>query len=272
MGKLIQKGDYVIIIFNEESEYIPFYIKGIISKIDDNLLCEVVGEDKKTYSGYYGQDGNISFYTKEDYLDSLKKKKDKNDDDIALLKKKNDAIVKKIGYISYEIQLELKEKQMLQCNHLFVKLKDREVYGGFHSTDYEYEPSVVKCVHCGLTNYYMSSYERDYRNHYAKRYLDYVEMNDRVYKSQAQKGFKRGSLMSEEVLNSKHPEYLYAIALKIKPNGKKKDLFDVMKALYELETPQERMSWSFPNEEELIEKYQNMETIKLKKVRVKKIK
>ncbi len=108
----------------------------------------------------------------------------------------------------------------------------------------------------------MSSDERDYRNYYPKYKLDYVEMNDQVYKMQAHKGFKRGSLMSE---NSKHSECLYAMALKIKPKGKKKELFDIMKTLYELETPQEKWSWGSPKDDDLIERYQNVKTLKLKK-------
>ena len=87
---------------------------------------------------------------------------------ILLLKKKNEALNIEIFDVNSEIQLELKRKEMLQCNHLFVKLRDEEVYGGFHSTDYEYEPSIIKCVHCELTNYYMSSGERDYRKYYPK--------------------------------------------------------------------------------------------------------
>ena len=90
-------------------------------------------------------------------------------------------------------------------------------------------------------------------------------MNDQVYKMQASKGFKRGSLISEEVLNSKHSECLYAMALKIKPKGKKKEVFDIMKTLYELETPEEKFSWGSPNDEDLIERYPNEKTLKLKK-------
>lgn len=267
MENILKKGDSVIIVFNEGSRYISYYIKGIITEIDDQLLCEVVGEDNKTYSGYYGQNqaNGIVIYTREDYVEYLRKKKEKNDNDIFLLKKKNEALSIEIFDVNSEIRLELKKKEMLQCNHLFVKLRDSEVYGGFHSSDYEYEPSIIKCVHCGLTNYYMSSGERDYRKYYPKYKLDYVEMNDQVYKMQASKGFKRGSLISEEVLNSKHSECLYAMALKIKPKGKKKEIFDIMKTLYELETPEEKWSWGSPKDEDLIERYQNEKTLKIKK-------
>ena len=55
------------------------------------------------------------------------------------------------------------------------------------------------------------------------------------------------------------------MALKIKPKGKKKELFDIMKTLYELETPQEKWSWGSPKDEDLIERYQNVKTLKLKK-------
>ena len=50
--------------------------------------------------------------------------------------------------------LKNKELQMMKCNNLFVKLKEGYWVSGFHSLDYEYEPDIFKCVHCGLTNKY----------------------------------------------------------------------------------------------------------------------
>lgn len=45
-----------------------------------------------------------------------------------------------------------KETQMKKCQHLFLKLKKGEYYGGFNSSDCEYDPCIVICLKCWLTN------------------------------------------------------------------------------------------------------------------------
>ena len=45
-----------------------------------------------------------------------------------------------------------RKDEILNCNHLFLKLKDKEYIGSYHSSDCYDNPAIVECVHCGLTN------------------------------------------------------------------------------------------------------------------------
>ena len=100
-----------------------------------------------------------------------------------------------------------KIKEIENCDHLFLKLREGYDVKGFHSTDYYHVPSTIECVKCGLSNKYsdMSIKER----------LIYLKINDvQEQISLNNKLFKlidknNINLISDEVLNTNHPRVLY---------------------------------------------------------------
>lgn len=175
--------------------------------------------------------------------------------------------------------LKNKEKQMEECQHLFLKIKEGKSYYGFHSSDYEHEPCVVTCLKCGLTNRFieMNSIEKECnmmlrcRNPY---YSGFIEVNDRIFRKQYRHAWQRCgkdfdesvfNLISDEVWNVNHPMLLYNIAKIIKPEADNMEIFDIMKKLYEIETPTERVELNnIGQAQELIDRYKNIKVRVLK--------
>lgn len=165
-----------------------------------------------------------------------------------------------------------KETQMKKCQHLFLKLKEGKHYYGFNSSDYEYNPCVVICLKCGLTNRFIETnsidmeYDRIIRrqNPY---YDEYRKVNGKIFKEQFGHAWGRGgksfddsifNLISEEVFKANNPILLYNIAKTIKPSADDTEIFDTMKSLYELETLEEREKLKTTEQaKELIDRYKN---------------
>lgn len=168
--------------------------------------------------------------------------------------------------------LKNKESQMEECHHLFLKIKEGQNYYGFHSSDCGYDPCVVICLKCGLTNRFieMDSIDKKYdmmlrwRNPY---YNGFIEVNDKIFRKQYGHAWRRGgksfddsvfNLISEEVWNVNRPMLLYSIAKSIRPDADDTEIFDVMKTLYEIETPEERAELNnIDQAQELINRYNN---------------
>lgn len=171
-------------------------------------------------------------------------------------------------------ELESKKiEEMEKCNHLFVKLKEGVEYSGFHSSDYGNDPHIVSCLHCGLTNKYIETDEINKKYDVILRlrfpiYNCFVETNNKVFKKQFSFAWRRCgksfdnsvfNLISDEVLKSNHTKILYDLALKISPDGKNDEIFNIMKDLNEIETPIEKKEISSINQtSELFDRYMSM--------------
>ena len=172
-----------------------------------------------------------------------------------------------------------KEKQMEECNHLFVKLKEGQYYSGFHSSDCGYDPCIVVCLKCGLTNRFieMDDISRDVDRHIRlinSYYNSFVEVNDKIFRKQFNLAWERSgksfddsvfNLISDEVFKSKHPQLLYKIAKEIDKTLDNEVLFNIMKTLHEIETPLERNQMnSLKQVNDLLERYKGMKAKVLK--------
>ena len=171
---------------------------------------------------------------------------------------------------NFKKQCETREKEMLACHHWLVKTKQGQYVGSFHSSDCGTDPSIVTCVKCGFTNrYYSDDYERQtFRG----------ITNNKVFKIQFGEGWCRGGksfsdtvfdkyLMSKnEVIPVWYPERIFTIAKLIEPNGTKKEMFEIIKRLYEIMTDQERFHLLFTPEqvEDIINRYKEQNTLTLK--------
>ena len=71
-----------------------------------------------------------------------------------------------------------KIKQVENCQHLFLKEKDREVYYGFHSSDCGSTPPIVVCLKCGLTNKHLEMDSITKR----RCYIRLLSMNKYLYR------------------------------------------------------------------------------------------
>lgn len=143
-------------------------------------------------------------------------------------------------------------EEFKQCKHMFVKLKEGEKYWlGYHSSEYYYEPCKVECVHCGLTNKFIDIERSLYDSEilisclYNKNTIE-TQYFYKFFKNAFIRGGKSFNecvfhLISREVLPTCHPQLLYNLALYINPYGKKKELFEIMKKLHELETEEEKI-------------------------------
>jgi hypothetical protein len=138
--------------------------------------------------------------------------------------------------------LDKREKEMEECTHLFVKLREGEDYYGFHSSDCGHDPCIVKCVKCGLTNKYTKLSDK-----YLKliKYMYplqgcLIDLNNKEFRKQYSHGWRRAgksfdesvfNLISDEVFDDEHPELLYKMAKIMFPEGNNNDIFNVMKEL-----------------------------------------
>lgn len=144
---------------------------------------------------------------------------------------------------------ERKEKKRIQemknCNHLFVLLASKD--------NLEFEDNFcenkVECVHCGLTNKYITL-EDEFFFHYSLGYgYNNVTLETKVFNEVFEKSFDRKNrtfddsvinLISTEELPTNHPDLLYNLAKYINPDGTNEELFSIMKKLHELETDSEK--------------------------------
>ena len=274
MKKKLNVGDSVLVFWNwknnKEDTYSSFTMVKIVEckKLDEGSSEVIyIGKDSNgdTYEGAYGEllEGKHNyFYTDTDYMEILKKLKKENDEAILKLEKRRNKIDEFIATTSLYIQVRKTEEKMLKCKHLFVKIKEKESFSGFHSSDYEQDPSLVECVHCGLTNRYLleNDFYRENSYLYSSAEKYYMFINNRIIRMKYNKGYTRGgktfNMISQEELKTSHPDKLYYMAKQIKPEGKNKELFAIMKKInYEIETLEEKRMLTAVQMEDIIERY-----------------
>ena len=235
-----------VLIFSKYGHKTKPIMKGIIVNSKDSgdlsvhgsswsvQIYEVLGDDGVKYFGTQ-EDGFYDYYfrTRENYVDYLNQLINHNNDEINKLKEKN----KELKELIKNEYLENKVLQMRKCSHLFVKLKYGHWTGGFHSSDYEYEPGIFQCVHCGLTNKYDKECNilKKYHYHIPMHYVYNKEIFNKTFsKRYSRKGFFDESvlnLISSEVLNTNYSQVLYKVANTVKPGGTKEEIFEIMKDL-----------------------------------------
>ena len=142
-----------------------------------------------------------------------------------------------------------RKEEITNCNHLFLKLKEKEYLGSFHSSDCMDEPSVLECVHCGLTNKFetleriLSQYKMIF-----KKSLETIMFHN-IYHDAWKKDGKCFddsifNLISDGVIKTNQAGLLYKLAIVINPYGSNEELFNIMNTLNELETDLERLKLS----------------------------
>ena len=149
----------------------------------------------------------------------------------------------------------IKREKMLNCNHLFVKLKIEKPNCEPHSE--------VECVHCGLTNKY-----RLLEDFFRIKQMASDQYKERTLESKVFDEIKDKSslnLISDKAIETNHPSLLYKLALTINPNANQNELFTIMQALNNLETDEEKLH--LRKEEQaisLLKRYKNTYTKTLK--------
>ena len=160
------------------------------------------------------------------------------------------------------VEKEKRRDEVLHCEHKFVLLKRGGWTGGFHSSDYEYQPNLVECVHCGLTNKFVKMEEINNNIYGEKKYSFENELflecfaGSYGYKGRFNENDIR--LISSVSIDSCHIRTLYKLAKRIYPEGLDKDLFDIMLVLDGLETEEEKIGLEcIRGEEALLDRYKN---------------
>ena len=163
-----------------------------------------------------------------------------------------------------------RKEEIINCNHLFLKLKEKQYVGSFHSSDCEDEPSVLECIHCGLTNKFepvervLSKYRR-----ISNKSLETI-MFHQLYHDSWKRGGKSFddsifNLITDELISTNQAGLLYKLALIINPEGSNEELFNIMNTLNELETDLEKMKLSKVEQcDDLIDRYNKRKTKVLK--------
>lgn len=163
-----------------------------------------------------------------------------------------------------------RKEEIEQCPHLFLKLKDAEYVGGFHSSDCYDDPAIVECVYCGLTNKFRKL-EEDYFYHKLNSYYRKPTIESIMFMETFKNGYRRGgksfdnsvfNVISKEVIKTHQAGLLYKLALKINPTGTYEELFEIMKTLNELETNLEKWKLSKVEQcDDLLDRYKERKTL-----------
>ena len=74
--------------------------------------------------------------------------------------------------------------------------------------------------------------------------IDDAPIESQMYYELLEHSRKSLNFLSQEVIDTLHPDLLYNLALQISPKASRKTIFDIMKQLHELETSQEKMRFS----------------------------
>lgn len=148
------------------------------------------------------------------------------------------------------------------CEHLFVKVRESEYIGAFHSSDCGTIPARFECVHCGLTNRLIDTEAiLDERNSIYDSLLCRKKVTDETTEWKHQEIEPSGkNLLSEEVIRTTHPSILFNIATELcfaqEIKATKENIFEVMKELDDMETTAEKLKIStVVHASALIERY-----------------
>lgn len=143
------------------------------------------------------------------------------------------------------------------CDHLFVKLREGYTSPGFHSSDYEYVEPRIKCLHCGLTNWWEGLnplYKTTHDEMLDEAYYDYIRT---FCPSDAR--FDKGDtswipFISKEAHCFIKPEEYYLKAKELKPDATNEELFCLMKQIEDESVERNRKSWEEVEEKEKVKK------------------
>lgn len=146
--------------------------------------------------------------------------------------------------------IDARRHELETCNHLFLELVPSRYEGACHSSDCYTVPSIVECVHCGLTNKFMAfdnSVTFDGSGRTRKFFADFppayfwkekLTIESQVCRKENLDAFEK---LSKEALMTFHPQVLYQLAKQIMPDASNQELFDIMKQLTILETSSEQI-------------------------------
>ncbi len=158
-----------------------------------------------------------------------------------------------MNYDEYQKEIDnylmIRQEQMCNCHHLFVKLEEGYYFQGYYARDCGYKPCKVECVLCGLTNKYASNYKyyRTKDGYLIKPVLfsdREIKINNQIFQEQFfhayskdRKSFDESvfNLIKDEVLPTDHAMYLYQRALNLRLDDSYDSLFNTMRILNEID-------------------------------------
>lgn len=160
-----------------------------------------------------------------------------------------------------------RKQKVAECDHLFVVLEKGSSLGGLNSSEWDYTPFCIECVHCNLTNKFIefddslrqvvplffvgSSSEPLNENHL------FIETFRNRYGSRGWFDENSINLISTDKIDTYHPGILYKLAISIKPDGTNDELAEIMLNLIELETEDEKLKiCNIEDAVVLLERYQ----------------
>ena len=144
--------------------------------------------------------------------------------------------LRKITLQKKSVYIQNQYDKLLNCEHLFLKLQEEKYIGSFHSSDCYYEPAIVECVYCGLTNKFMAL-EKYTPKDITLESIVFLKIFQRNEKDFTHSIF---NLISKDILKTQQASLLYQLAILINPNAQKEELFQIMTKLNSLETDIER--------------------------------
>ena len=136
------------------------------------------------------------------------------------------------------------------CKHLFVKVRESEYIGAFHSSDCETIPARYECVRCGLTNRLIDMEEALDRHGSGCSILpDRKKVTDEATEWKHQRPeVSDENLLSEDLIKTVHPGVLFDVAAELclaqGIKTTKQNVFEVMKELCDMETGAEQLKIS----------------------------
>ena len=146
------------------------------------------------------------------------------------------------------------------CEHLFVRVRESEYVGAFHSSDCGTIPARYECVRCGLTNR-LIDIEEIIDQYDIGRILNKKQITDETAEWKYQwPEISDDNLLGEESIKTDHPGVLFDIAIELclaqEMKVTKHRVFEVMKELCDMETSTEQLKIStVVHASALIERY-----------------
>ena len=148
------------------------------------------------------------------------------------------------------------------CQHLFAKVRKSEYIGAFHSSDCETIPARYECVRCGLTNRLIDmEIVLDCHPLVYDILPNVKKIPDETTEWKLQQPeISEENLLSKDLIETVHPGILFDIAVELcltqEIRTTKKNIFNVMKELCEMETSTESLKIStVVHASALIERY-----------------
>lgn len=160
--------------------------------------------------------------------------------------------------------------EIRNCNHLFVKLREKNV-------DATENIAIVECVHCGVTNKYQDVEKTVIRFRKSLEYylLTKFKKNNIEYNSETIETMMMReilnvddniNMLSKEGIRTLHPGLLYQLAKRIHEDASDEEIFLIMQKLNDLETASEKIKLlSVDDASNLLGRYNKQNKILIKK-------